>query len=141
MALRLREVSLSHEYSTIRRHHGVRGEQSALARAWPRGSACGPTTRGLVLTCSTQDFVSSASARACVYLCVYSKRGFFFANISLSKHAILTECAEFQSTTRVWKLSKSAICRMLILHTYQHLVIIIRSIHASLKVEIKLREI
>lgn len=79
----------------------------------------------------------------CVFVCVcvFKVRFFFlFANISLSKHVILRECAEFQSATRVGKLSKSAICRMLILHTYQHLVIIIRSIHASLKVEIKLRE-
>lgn len=49
--------------------------------------------------------------------------------------------AEFQAATRVGKLPKLDICGILIFHTYQHLVIIIRTIHAHLKVEIKLREI
>lgn len=94
----------------------------------------------LVLTCSTQEFIVSTSVLLCVFVYVFTAQ-IFFANIFLSKHVILTECAEFQRATRVWKLSKSVICRTLIFHTYQHLVIIIRSIHASLKVEIKWREI
>lgn len=74
-----------------------------------------------------------------MFLCVFSAQ--ILATISLSKHVILMKFAEFQAATRVWKLPKLDICGMLIFHTYQHLVIIIRTIHASLKVEIKLREI